>query len=207
MKLRCNCTRRKDRIDEIDRIELTTHEAAIRIISKTGQLHNFADRDHCLQYMVAVPLLSGNLTEDDYSDEAAADPRIDALRAKMVVAEDKQYSVDYHDPEKRSIANAIQVFFKDGSSTEKVAIEYPIGHRRRRAEGIPVLERKFQRNLRVVFDDATADKAFALCKEAATLHQTPVTAFTDMQIARSSLTPLLKQQKARPIKRGGPFNY
>lgn len=170
----------KDRLGDIDRIELTTHEAAIRIISKTGALHNFADRDHCLQYMVAVPLIKGNLTEDDYSDEAAADKRIDMLREKMVVQENAQYSKDYHDPEKRSIANAIQVFFKDGTSTEKVAIEYPIGHRRRRAEGIPVLEEKFSRNLRVVFDEAKANEIFALCKNAEKLNAMPVTAFSEL---------------------------
>lgn len=170
----------KDRLDEIERIELTTHEAAIRIISKTGKLHNFADRDHCLQYMVAVPLIKGNLTEDDYSDEAAADPRIDQLREKMVVTEDKRYSEEYHDPEKRSIANAMQVFFKDGTSTEKGAIEYPIGHRRRREEGIPVLERKFLRNLNVVFDAAKSDDIFALCKDADKLKAMPVTAFSEL---------------------------
>ena len=170
----------KNRLDAIDRIELTTHEAAIRIISKTGKLHNFADRDHCLQYMVAVPLIKGNLTEDDYSDEAAADPRIDALRAKMVVMEDSRYSEDYHDPEKRSIANAIQVFFNDGTSTEKVAIEYPIGHRRRREEGIPVLERKFKANLATRFPKARVEAIFNLCKDQKKLEQTPVHTFTEL---------------------------
>ncbi|MFN8710044.1 MAG: bifunctional 2-methylcitrate dehydratase/aconitate hydratase, partial [Planctomyces sp.] len=131
----------RDRIDEIDRIEITTHESAIRIISKSGPLANFADRDHCLQYMIAVPLLLGTLNADHYRDDFhQADPRIDQLREKMVVSEDKRYSAEYHEADKRSIANAIQIFFKNGSSTEKVEIEYPIGHRRRRAEGIPVLE-------------------------------------------------------------------
>ena len=170
----------KDRLKDIERIELTTHEAAIRIISKTGPLHNFADRDHCLQYMVAVPLMKGNLTEDDYTDEAAKNPLIDELRNKMVVTEDKRYSTEYHDPDKRSIANAIQVFFKDGSKTDKVEIEYPIGHRRRRAEGMPVLVEKFKRNLRVVFDDKTSDAVYALCSDAKKLHNTPVTQFVDM---------------------------
>jgi 2-methylcitrate dehydratase len=124
------------------RVELTTHESAIRIIDKTGPLHNPADRDHCLQYMTAIGLIFGNLTAEHYEDATAADPRIDALRAKMVVTEDKTYSRDYLDPEKRSIANAVQVFFSDGTATEKIAVEYPIGHRRRRAEGIPVLREK-----------------------------------------------------------------
>jgi len=132
----------KDHLDSIERIEMTTHESAIRIIDKSGPLNNPADRDHCLQYMTAIGLIFGGLTAEHYEDAVAADPRIDALRAKMVVTEDKQYSKDYLDPEKRSIANAVQVFFTDGTSTEKVAVEYPIGHRRRRAEGIPLLQEK-----------------------------------------------------------------
>lgn len=132
----------KDRIEAIERVELTTHESALRIIDKSGPLHNPADRDHCLQYMTAIGLLFGELTADHYEDEAAADPRIDALRARMVVAEDKQYSRDYLDPDKRSIANAVQVFFRDGTSTERIVVEYPVGHRRRRREGIPLLRRK-----------------------------------------------------------------
>lgn len=165
------------KLDKIDRIELTTHESAIRIISKTGPLHNYADRDHCLQYMVAVAMLKGNLTADDYTNEAASDARIDALRDKMVVSEDVRYSRDYHDPEKRSIANAVQVFFTDGTSTERVEIEYPIGHRRRRAEGMPVLVEKFRRNLDVVFGAAQAKAIFDLCMDAKKLHATPVTDF------------------------------
>jgi 2-methylcitrate dehydratase len=129
----------KDRLDQIERVELTTHESAIRIIDKTGPLHNPADRDHCLQYMTAIGLIFGHLTAADYEDQVAADPRIDALRAKMVVTEDKTYSKDYLDPDKRSIANAVQVLFNDGTRTDKIAVEYPIGHRRRRAEGIPLL--------------------------------------------------------------------
>jgi len=132
----------KDRLDQIERVELTTHESAIRIIDKSGPLHNPADRDHCLQYMAAIGLIFGNLTADHYEDNIAADPRIDALRAKMKVTEDKSYSKDYLDPEKRSIANAIQVIFKDGSKTDRIEVHYPIGHRRRRAEGIPVLQQK-----------------------------------------------------------------
>jgi 2-methylcitrate dehydratase len=132
----------KDRLDRIERVELVTHESAIRIIDKTGPLHNPADRDHCLQYMTAIGLIFGHLTADHYEDTVAADPRIDALRAKMKVSEDKQFSKDYLDPDKRSIANSIQVFFTDGTKTEKVTVDYPLGHRRRRSEGIPVLIRK-----------------------------------------------------------------
>ncbi|MCF7687913.1 MAG: bifunctional 2-methylcitrate dehydratase/aconitate hydratase [Cephaloticoccus sp.] len=132
----------QDRLAQIERIELTTHESAIRIIDKSGPLHNPADRDHCLQYMTAIGLIFGDLTADHYEDKVAADPRIDALRAKMTVTEDKDYSQDYLDPEKRSIANAVQVFFMDGTHTAKVTVEYPIGHRRRRTAGIPLLQKK-----------------------------------------------------------------
>jgi 2-methylcitrate dehydratase len=132
------------RIDEIDRIVIETQEAGVRIIDKTGPLANYADRDHCIQYMVAVPLIFGRLTADDYTDTIAADPRIDALRAKMEVSENPQFTKDYFDPDKRYIGNSVQVFFRNGSSTEKVSIDYPIGHRKRRAEGIPVLLRKFE---------------------------------------------------------------
>ena len=132
----------RDRLEEIERVELTTHESAIRIIDKTGPLHNPADRDHCLQYMTAVGLIFGELTADHYEDRVARDPRIDALRAKMTVTEDRRYTADYLDADKRSIANAVQVFFRGGAQTERVEVEYPIGHRRRRAEGLPELVRK-----------------------------------------------------------------
>ena len=168
------------RIDDIDKIVLTTHESAIRIISKTGALNNPADRDHCLQYMTAVGLLKGDLTADDYEDDAAANPRIDQLRELMVVEEDERYSREYHEPDKRSIANAVQVFFKDGSSTEKIAVEYPIGHRRRREEGIPVLERKFRANLGVRFPAARSEAIFELCLDQARLEDTPVNEFMDL---------------------------
>ena len=137
----------KDRLDQIERIVLTTQESALRIISKTGPLHNPADRDHCLQYIVAIPLIFGALTADHYEDAIASDPRIDALRAKMQVVEDPRYTREYLEADKRSIGNAVQVFFKDGSATDKVAIDYPLGHRRRRAEGIPLLVKKFQENV------------------------------------------------------------
>lgn len=170
----------KDRIDEIDYIQLTTQDSAIRIISKDGPLHNPADRDHCLQYMSAVALIYGELTADHYEDDVASDPRIDALREKMRVVEDERYSKEYHDPDKRSIANAIQVFFKDGSSTDKVEVEYPIGHRRRRAEGIPVLEQKYMGALRTRFPKRQAQGIYDLCLDADKLAATPVNEFMDM---------------------------
>lgn len=133
----------KDRIDDIEKVVIETQEAAVRIIDKTGPLDNPADRDHCIQYMVAVPLIFGRLTAADYEDEVASDPRIDELRAKMQVKENRQYTKDYFDPELRYIGNSVQIFFKDGSSTDCVAVDIPIGHRERRAEGIPALKQKF----------------------------------------------------------------
>ena len=170
----------KDRIEQIDKVIITTHESAIRIIDKSGPLHNPADRDHCIQYMTAVGLIFGELTADYYEDTIARDPRIDALRAKMICVEDLQYSQDYLDPQKRSIANAVQVFFKDGSSTEKVVVEYPIGHRRRRAEGMPLLVKKFETNLASRFASEQCDAIMRVCKDAKTLDATPVDEFTDM---------------------------
>ena len=134
----------KDRLDDIDKIVIETQEPGVRIIDKTGSLDNPADRDHCLQYMVAVPMVFGRLTAADYEDDVAGDPRIDALRDKMEVTENEGYTKDYLDPNKRYIGNAIQVYFKDGSSTDRVAVDYPIGHRQRRDEGIPVLMKKFE---------------------------------------------------------------
>jgi len=170
------------RLNDIDRIVMTTHESAIRIISKTGALNNPADRDHCLQYMAAIGLLKGNLIADDYEDETAADPRVDQLRELMVVEEDKRYSREYHEPDKRSIANAIQVFFKDGTKTEKVEVEYPIGHRRRRKQGIPILEDKFRRNLGVRFPARRTMQIFELCKDRKRLESTPVNEFMDLLV-------------------------
>lgn len=135
------------RLGEIAEVVITTQQSAIRIISKTGPLYNPADRDHCIQYMVAVALIFGTLTADHYQDDVAADPRIDRLRDKMRVVEDERYSREYLDPEKRSIANALQLVFTDGTASEKVEIEYPVGHRRRRAEGLPLLRRKFAANI------------------------------------------------------------
>ena len=167
----------KGRLDEIDEVIITTHESAIRIISKTGKLYNPADRDHCLQYMAAIGLIYGALTADDYEDEVAADPRIDTLREKMTVIENPQYSRDYLDPDKRSIANAIQIRFKDGSTTDKVEIEYPIGHRRRRAEGIPLLVEKFANNLATRFPAKQVETIMELCQDRERLEHTPVNEF------------------------------
>jgi 2-methylcitrate dehydratase len=172
----------KERLDEIERIELTTQESAIRIISKEGPLYNPADRDHCLQYMVAVPLIFGTLSAEHYEDGVAADPRIDRLRRKMVVNEDPRYSRDYLDPEKRSIANAVQVFFKDRTRTEKVVVEYPIGHRRRRSEGIPVLEKKFYEALRTRFPRGQAERVYELCLDPQRLAAAPVHWFMDLLV-------------------------
>ncbi|MGQ0442916.1 MAG: bifunctional 2-methylcitrate dehydratase/aconitate hydratase [Methylophilaceae bacterium] len=171
-----------EQITQIDKIVITTHESAIRIIDKTGPLDNPADRDHCIQYMAAIGLLKGNLTALDYEDATAADPRIDALRSKMTCVEKAEYTKDYHDPEKRSIANAIQVFFKDGSSSDKIAVEYPTGHRRRRGEGIPELVKKFKVNLARRFDTKKQADILALCLDQAKLEATPVNQFVDMLV-------------------------
>lgn len=170
----------KDHIDQIAKVTITTHESAMRIIDKTGPLYNPADRDHCLQYMVAIGLIFGTLTAEHYQDHVAADPRIDALRAKMVVEEDPQYSRDYLDPDKRSVANAVQVHFADGTATERVAVEYPIGHRRRRAEGIPLLVQKFSANLATRFPAKQAGAILDLCQDQERLETTPVHTFVQM---------------------------
>ncbi len=167
----------KDRLEDIEKIELTTHEAAIRIISKTGPLHNPADRDHCLQYMVAIPLIHGSLIAEHYEDDVAADPRIQMLRDKMVVSENEQYSKDYHDPNKRSIANAMQIFFKDGTSTDKIEIEYPVGHRKRRDEGIPLLQAKFEAYIKGHFEPEQAQKIINICDDQKELEDMFVTDF------------------------------
>ena len=168
------------RLDEISRIVIETQESGVRIIDKTGPLNNPADRDHCLQYMVAVPLLKGSLTADDYEDKVAADPRIDALRAKMEVKENPDFTRDYLDPQKRSIGNAIQIFFRDGSSTERVAVEYPIGHRRRRQEGIPLLVEKFEKNLRAKISAQKSDEILKLCHSQQQLEKIPVQKFMEL---------------------------
>ena len=172
----------KGRIDEIERVVIETQEAGCRIIDKTGPLANYADRDHCIQYMVAVPLIFGRLTADDYNDDVAADPRIDALREKMEVRENKQFSTDYLDPDKRYIGNAIEVFFADGSSTGRVAIDVPVGHRERREEGIPLLLAKFKAALEAHLGAAATAEIMALCADRQKLAAVPVQDFMALWI-------------------------
>jgi 2-methylcitrate dehydratase len=170
----------KDRLDDITKIVITTHESAIRIIDKKGPLHNPADRDHCIQYMTAIGLMKGNLTAADYEDGVAADPRVDRLRSKMVCVENRQWSRDYLDPRKRSIANAVQVFFRGGTKTANVAVEYPVGHRRRRKEGVPLLEAKFRTNLARRFAEKQRAAILAVCQDRRRLEATPVNEFVDL---------------------------
>ena len=173
----------KDRIDEIETIEITTHESAIRIISKEGTLNNPADRDHCIQYMTAIGLLKGDLVAEDYEDDVASDPRIDELRSKMVIKEDERYTKEYLEEDKRSIANAIVIHFKDGSSTKKVEVEYPIGHRRRREQGIPLLIEKFKTNLSTQFSENRTKEIMYLCEDQSTLENSSVIDFMNLMIA------------------------
>ncbi len=170
------------RLGEIERIVIETQEAALRIIDKTGPLANPADRDHCLQYMTAVALLRGRLEAQDYEDESAADPRIDALRALMEVRENPRFSRDYLDPEKRSIANAVQVFFRDGAATERIEIEYPLGHRRRRREALPLLRDKFARAVRARLAPRRAEAILELADESARLETMPVDEFVELWV-------------------------
>jgi 2-methylcitrate dehydratase len=170
----------KDRLDEVKKIVITTHESAIRIIDKKGPLANPADRDHCIQYMTAIGLIKGNLVASDYEDAVATDPRIDRLRARMVCVENKRWTRDYLDPARRSIANAIQVFFADGTRTPQVAVEYPVGHRRRRKEGVPLLESKFRTNLARRYPPKRQQAIIGLCGDARRLEATPVNEFTDL---------------------------
>ncbi len=170
----------KDRLSDVRKIEIVTHESAIRIIDKKGPLNNPADRDHCIQYMIAVPLIHGRLTAADYEDNVASDKRIDTLRAKMVCVEDKKFTRDYHDPAKRSIANALTVTFKDGKKLEEVVCEYPIGHRRRRKDGVPLLEAKFRTNLSRRFPKERREAILELCQDQGRLEATPVNEFVDL---------------------------
>ncbi|SEP89173.1 2-methylcitrate dehydratase [Virgibacillus subterraneus] len=162
------------RFDEIEKVVITTHESAIRIIDKTGPLYNPADRDHCLQYITAIGLLFGNITADHYEDDVAQDQRIDQIRDKMEVVENKQYTIDYINSEKRSIANAVQVFFNDGTSTKLVEREYPLGHRFRREEGIPKLKEKFKDNLSTRFPEKKSEKIYKMCNDLISLRKTEV---------------------------------
>lgn len=170
----------KDRIEQIEKIVITTHESAMRIIDKKGPLHNPADRDHCIQYMVAVGLIFGQLTSMHYEEKVAADPRIDALRDKMLCTENPRYTKDYLDPAKRSIANAVRIFFKDGTEAPEVEVEFPIGHRRRRKEGIPVLVEKFRTNLARRFPVKQQNSVMDLCLDKNKLERTPVNEFVEM---------------------------
>ena len=170
----------KDRFEEIDKIVVETHESAIRIISKAGKLNNPADRDHCLQYMIAIGMIHGNLIAEHYEDHEAANPLIDQLREKMEIAEDKRFTKEYLEADKRSIANAIQVHFKDGSKTEKITVEYPVGHKRRRDEGIPLLIKKFDSNLGTRFPEITKNKIMTICSDKDVLDKTPVNEFMDL---------------------------
>jgi 2-methylcitrate dehydratase len=169
-------------VEDIAAITIRTHEACIRIIDKQGPLNNPADRDHCIQYMVAVPLIFGRLTAGDYEDTVAADPRIDALRAKISCVEDPQYTADYHDPDKRSIPNALTVVFNDGSALDEVAVEYPIGHRRRRAEGVPLLVDKFRTNLARRFGREQQQKILDASLDQAALEAMPVHEYVDLYV-------------------------
>jgi 2-methylcitrate dehydratase len=165
------------KLDQIDRVVIETQEPGVRIIDKTGPLSNPADRDHCIQYMVAIPLLFGRLEASDYEDQVASDPRVDALRARMQVQENAVFTQDYYDPEKRYIGNAVQVFFKDGSASQRVAVDYPIGHRKRRAEGMPVLVKKFERSVAGHFQPKQTESIKALFADRKPLMAMPVSDF------------------------------
>ncbi len=167
---------------DIKKITIRTHEACIRIIDKKGPLDNPADRDHCVQYMVAVPIIFGRLTASDYEDNIAADKRIDVLRDRIICVEDTKFTKDYHDPSKRSIANALTVEFTDGKKLKEIVVEYPIGHKRRRKEGMPVLMAKFKTNLARVFAEKQRGAIWELCTNAKKLDATPVNEFVDMMV-------------------------
>jgi 2-methylcitrate dehydratase len=165
--------------EDITSIELRTHEACLRIIDKKGPLNNPADRDHCVQYMVAVPLIFGHLTASDYEDSFAADPRIDALREKMLCSEEPAFTADYHDPEKRSIANSLTLTLNDGSTFTET-VEYPLGHRRRRSDGIPLLEAKFRTNLGRRFTAPRQQTILQASLDQQTLERMPVQEYVDL---------------------------
>ena len=180
----------KDRLAEVSEVRIKTQEAAMRIINKSGRLHNEADRDHCIQYMTAVALLKGDVKSEDYEDEAANDLRIERLRSKMIVAEDSEYSRDYLAPESRSIANSVQVMFDDGTATDAVEVWYPLGHRRRRDEARPWLNRKFEENVRHSYGDGEyATRVLGLFADSDALLGMRVDAFMDrLQTAASDGT-------------------
>lgn len=170
----------KDRLDEIAKIEIFAHASSMVILDKSGPLYNYADRDHCMQYMAAIGMIFGKLTAEDYEDARAADPRIDKLRATMTAQEDERYSRDYLDPKKRANPNGIRVYFKDGTKTDRVEVEYPLGHRRRRKEGIPVLLEKFERNVARVFAEKQRRAIKEVCLDRKRLAATAVNEFIDM---------------------------
>ncbi len=173
------------RLDQIERVVIETQEPGVRIIDKTGPLANPADRDHCIQYMVAIPLLFGRLEASDYEDAVAGDPRVDALRARMQVRENAGFTQDYYDPQKRYIGNAVQVFFKDGSSSERVAVDFPIGHRKRRAEGMPVLVRKFEGSVAAHFQPKQTESIKAMFADRKALLAMPVSDFVAKLVTAS----------------------
>jgi 2-methylcitrate dehydratase len=173
------------KLDQIDRVMIETQEPGVRIIDKTGPLANPADRDHCIQYMVAIPLLFGRLEASDYEDAVATDPRVDALRAKMQVKENAAFTKDYYDPQKRYIGNAVQVFFKDGSSSERVAVDFPIGHRKRRTEGMPVLVKKFESSVAAHFQPKQTESIKAMFMDRKALTAMPVSDFVAKLVTAS----------------------
>ncbi len=168
--------------EDIKQITIRTHEACIRIIDKKGPLANPADRDHCIQYMVAVPILFGRLTAGDYEDSVAKDARIDRLRDRIVCVEDKNFTRDYHDPAKRSIANALTVEFLDGKKMKEIVVEYPIGHKRRRKEGMPVLVEKFRTNLARRFPEKQQKAILDVALDPKKLEAMPVNEFVDLMV-------------------------
>jgi 2-methylcitrate dehydratase len=182
MKLHAQLAAEGKRIEDISKITIRTHEAAIRIIDKKGPLNNPADRDHCIQYMIAVPLIHGRLTAADYEDSIAQDARLDVLRAKMECVEDAQFTKDYHDPEKRSIANALTIEFNDGSTFDEVVVEYPIGHKRRREDGIPLLVEKFKTNLARRFPVKQQLAILDVSLDQARLEAMPVNEYVDLYV-------------------------
>jgi 2-methylcitrate dehydratase len=172
----------RDRLDEVERVDVRCHKSSMVILNKTGPLYNFADRDHCLQYMIARGLIFGDLKADDYNDVAAADPRIDSLREKMRLAEDEAYSRDYLDPEKRSNSNAIQIHFRDGSSTPVSEVLYPLGHPRRREEALPLLLEKLERNVSLVFSGERHDAILSLAHDGPRFESMAVNDFVDLLV-------------------------
>jgi 2-methylcitrate dehydratase len=169
-----------NRIDDIERIVIKTQESGDRIINKTGPLDNPADRDHCIQYMVAIGLLKGDLQAEHYEDNVATDPRVDALRERMEVSEEERFSREYLEADKRAIGNSLQIFYGDGSCSEEVVVDYPVGHRRRRDEGIPLLKAKFERYLRGHINSKKADQILAICADQQGFENTSVTRMMEL---------------------------